>query len=42
MCVSQVEREVANEERVLERQLETEVQSIESAFSKVLSLFKGK
>ena len=42
LCVSQVEREVANEERVLERQLETEVQSIETAFSKVLSLFKGK
>jgi hypothetical protein len=36
----QVEREVAIESGVLEDEVLTEVQGIEAAFSKVLSLFK--
>ena len=36
----QVEREVAKDEKLIERELETEVLSIESAFSRVLGIFK--
>lgn len=40
MLLLQVEKQVAAEEQLLEQELQTEVQGIESAFSKLLSFFK--
>lgn len=39
-ALEKVEREVAKDEKLLERELQTEVQGIESAFSRVLGIFK--